>query len=258
MTVHFVVENHVARVTLDRQDRMNALDDATELELIDIWDKIELDRDIRVVVLTGAGDRAFCAGHDLKQTSTGTGLEYWALPRRGGYGGIALRDTLDVPVIARVNGFALGGGMVLTLGCDIVIASSNARFGLPEPRVGRLALAGGIPQLVRRVPYLHAMDLLLTGRQIDADHAARIGLVNEVVAPENLDSSVDRWVGEILACAPLAARAMKQMVRANERMSSKDAEMLRLPALVEMLQSTDAKEGPLAFREKRAPKWTGK
>ncbi len=259
MSVQFLVEDQVARVTIDRPDRLNAVDQATEQELMRIWEAIERDRDIiRAVVLTGSGTRAFCTGADMKGGSGASGLEYWATPRPGGFGGIALRDTLNVPVIARVNGHALGGGMEMMLGCDIVVASANATFGLPEPRVGRLALDGGIATLTRRIPHVHAMGLLLTGRRIGAEEALRFGLVNEVVAIEALDDAVARWVADILACAPLSVRAIKQMVRAGEQLSAKEAQMLRLPALVEALQSSDQEEGVRAFQEKRAPQWRGR
>lgn len=259
MTVSFTFENHVARVTIDRPDRMNAVDLATEAELVRIWETIEKDRGIRVVVLTGAGDRAFCTGADMKgQSSSLSGLEYWAAPRPGGFGGIALRDTLDVPVIARVNGHALGGGMEMVLGCDIVVASEKATFGLPEPRVGRLALDGGIAMLTRRIGHVDAMGMLLTGRRIGAEEARAFGLVNEVVAADALDAAVDRWIGEILACAPLSVRAIKAMVRAGERMSAREAQMLRVPQLVEALKSEDQNEGVRAFQEKRQPNWQGR
>ncbi len=258
MSVHFSIADHVARVTLDRPDRLNAVDSATEAELMRIWDAIEQNREIRVVVLTGAGERAFCTGADMKGGSGASGLEYWAAPRPGGFGGIALRDTLDVPVIARVNGHALGGGMEMMLGCDIVVASANATFGLPEPRVGRLALDGGIALLARRIPHVWAMGMLLTGRRIGAAEALRFGLVNEVVAMQDLDDAVARWVADILACAPLSVRAIKQMARAGEGLSAREAQMLRLPALVEALQSSDQDEGVRAFQEKRAPQWRGR
>ena len=257
MSVLFKVENHVARVTLNRPDRMNAVDQAAEAELIRIWETIEKDETIRVVVLTGAGERAFCTGADMKAGSGMSGLDYWAAPRPGGFGGIALRDTLDVPVIARVNGHALGGGMEMMLGCDIVVAAENATFGLPEPRVGRLALDGGIAILPRRIPHVWAMGMLLTGRRIGAAEALRFGLVNEVVPSADLDGAVERWVADILACAPLSVRAIKQMARAGERLSAKEAQRLRLPALVRALKSTDQEEGVRAFQEKRAPVWRG-
>lgn len=256
--VGFEVTDGVARVTINRPDRMNAIDKAAEDALMRIWDGIERDRSIRVVVLTGAGDRAFCAGADVKSGSGSSGLEYWAGPRPGGFGGIALRDTLDVPVIARVNGHALGGGFEMVLGCDIVVAAEHAGFGLPEPRIGRLALDGGIAILPRRIPHVWAMGLLLTGRRIPAAEALRMGLVNEVVPAAELDVAVDRWVQDILACAPLSLRAIKQMVRAGSRLTAQEAQALRVPALVEALRSEDQDEGVLAFQEKRAPVWRGR
>ena len=258
MNVRYELKDHVARVTIDRPERLNAVDLETERELIAIWERIEKDRHVRVVVLTGAGERAFSAGADMKDGSDLSGLEYWAAARPGGFGGIALRDTLDVPVIARVSGFALGGGFEMVLGCDIVVASEKASFGLPEPRVGRLALDGGIALLTRRIPHVQAMGLLLTGRRVGAEEALRLGFVNEVAAPEALDAAVERWVADILACAPLSIRAIKQMVRMGADMSPQQAQRLRSPALIEALQSEDQHEGVRAFQEKRAPVWKGK
>lgn len=255
MTVRLAIENRVARVTIDRPERLNAIDEATESELFRIWEQLEGDRDLRLIVLTGAGDRSFCAGHDLKQASNLDGLEYWARHRPGGYAGLSLRDTLDVPVLARVNGYALGGGMVMMLGCDIIVASSSTTFGLPEPRVGRLALDGGVPLLAERIPHAHAMGLLLSGRRISAAEALSFGLINEVVAPGDLDAAVDRWVADILACSPVCLRAIKQTVRAGEKLTAKEAQLLRLPALVDALQSPDQDEGVRAFVERRPPRW---
>jgi crotonobetainyl-CoA hydratase len=257
MTVSYALDNGVARITIERPERMNAVDQATERALIGIWEKIEADRSVRVVVLTGAGDRAFCTGADMKSGGGMTGLEYWAAPRPGGFGGIALRDTLNVPVIARVNGHALGGGFEMVLGCDLVIAAQSATFGLPEPRVGRLALDGGIAILSHRLPHVRAMSMLLTGRRIGAEEAQSYGLVNEVVAPDQLDAAVDRWVGEVLACAPLSVRAIKQMVTAGRALTVQQAQALRVPALIEALQSEDQHEGVRSFQEKRAPVWKG-
>jgi enoyl-CoA hydratase/carnithine racemase len=148
--------------------------------------------------------------------------------------------------------------MEMVLGCDIVVASANASFGLPEPRVGRLALDGGIALLTRRIPHVSAMAMLLTGRRVDATEALRLGLVNEVVPLAELDAAVARWVADILACAPLSVRAIKQMVRAGEKLSAREAQMLRLPALVEALRSSDQDEGVRAFQEKRKPVWQGR
>ena len=253
MTIRFVVADHVARVTIDRPDRMNAIDEASEAELCRIWAAIEADEQVRCVVLTGVGERAFCTGADMKQSGNKTGLEYWAAARPGGFGGLSLRETLDVPVIARVNGHALGGGMEMVLGCDIVVAAENATFGLPEPRVGRLALDGGIALLPRRLPHVLAMGMLLTGRRTPAAEAWRMGLVNEVVPRAELDTTVARWVQDILACAPLSLKAIKQVVRSTGTMSPAQAQAARLPALVAALNSEDGNEGVRAFQEKRKP-----
>ena len=255
--VLFEVTAQIARVTLNRPATMNAVDLETEQELQRIWTAIEADRGIRAVVLTGAGDRAFCAGADMKNSGTKTGLEYWAAPRPGGFGGIALRETLDVPVIARVNGVALGGGFEMVLGCDIVVACDEASFGLPEPRVGRLPLDGGMTLLQRQIAFRPAMGILLTGRRVAAKEALALGIINEVVARGDLDAAVERWLGDIVACAPLSVRAIKQTVRRGAHLTAREAQAYRLPALIEALESEDSQEGVRAFREKRAPVWKG-
>ena len=252
------IADYVARVTIDRPASMNAVDPATEQALERIWSDLERDPDVRVIVLTGAGERAFCAGADMKSASAKTGLEYWASARPGGFGGIALRDTLDIPVIARVNGAALGGGFEMVLGCDIVVASDHATFGLPEPRVGRLPLDGGMTLLTRQIAFRPAMGILLTGRRVPAQEALALGLVNEVVAASDLDAAVERWTREILACAPLSVRAIKAVARRTAHLSAREAQAQRLPALVAALESEDSEEGVAAFREKRAPRWRGR
>ena len=257
MTVRLERNGHLATVTLDRPDRLNAVDRETEARLQAIWSEIEADPDIRCVVLTGAGDRAFCAGADLKSGSGSSGLDYWASPRPGGFGGISLRETLEVPVIARVNGYALGGGLEMVLGCDIVVAADTAQFGLPEGRVGRLPLDGGMVLLGRKVPENLAMGMMLTGRRVSAAEMAQWGLVNEVVPAAELDVAVERWVGDVLANAPLSNRAIKQVARRTAQLSPVDAQALKLPALIAALGSEDSQEGVRAFNEKRAPVWRG-
>ena len=256
MSVELKIEGHVATVTLARPDALNAVNLETEAELQRIWTALENNRDIRVIVLTGSGERAFCVGADMKNPST-TGLEYWAAPRTGGFGGIALRETLNIPVIARVNGFALGGGFEMVLGCDIVVACEEASFGLPEALVGRLPLDGGMTLLQRQIPFRKAMGMMLTGKRIKAAEALALGLINEVVPRAELDAAVARWVNDILACAPLSVQAIKQVVRNTSTLSAMQAQALRLPALVAALNSSDSQEGVKAFQEKRKPQWTG-
>jgi enoyl-CoA hydratase/carnithine racemase len=258
--VLYEVTEHVARVTINRPHVLNAIDQTTERILQDIWNQIEHDRDVWVVVLTGAGDRAFSVGADMtpQQEFDLSGLEYWATDRPGGFGGIALRRTLDVPIIAAVNGYALGGGMEMVLGCDVVVAAQEAQFGLTEPRVGRIPLDGGVFQLVRQLPLKHAMALLLTGRRISAHEALEFALVNEVVPRASLGDAVQRWVDDVLACAPLSLRAIKQMVNGSQFLPPHEASRLRFPALMEALQAEDAHEGVRAFQEKRSPCWQGR
>lgn len=249
----------VATVMINRPNLLNAVDRVTHDRLNEIWTSIENNDQVRLVVITGGGRKAFCVGADMSADAVDkTGLEYWAELDPNGFGGLSLRQTLDVPVIAKVNGYALGGGMEIVLGADIVVASDRAQFGLSEPRVGRLALDGGITQIVRRIPYTQAMSLLVTGRKAKAEELHRMGLVNEVVAEEELDAAVERWVEQILACAPTSVRAVKQMVTRTSHLSAHEARAMRLPALMTALDSEDAIEGVAAFQQKRKPVWSGK
>jgi crotonobetainyl-CoA hydratase len=257
--VRWEIEDHVARVTIDRPAVLNAVDARAHAQLCDIWARIETDRDVRAVVITGAGDRAFSVGADMSAAAVDkTGLEYWADLDPNGFGGLSLRSTLDVPVVARVNGYALGGGMEMVLGCDIVVAAEEAQFGLTEPRVGRMPLDGGITALARRVPHTQAMGMLLTGRRATATEMQQMGLVNEVVPGRDLDEAVERWLSEILACAPTSLRAIKQMVQRTAHLTAKEARAQRLPALMAALDSEDSAEGVRAFQEKRPPVWPGR
>ena len=255
MSVDFEVANGVARVTLNRPERMNAVDSSAAAALDEIWDAIDDNPTIRCAVLTGTG-RAFCAGADMKENGPG-GLVYWAGTGDHGFGGIALGGRPSVPVIARVNGLALGGGFEMVLGCDLVVAAESASFGLPEPRVGRLPLDGMVT-LSRRIPRSLAMGILLTGRRIGAAQALDHGLVNQVVPLEELDAAVDSWVRDIVACAPLSLKAIKRSTHDTAHLTPSEARNLRLPSLAAALQSRDANEGVLAFREKRAPVWSGR
>lgn len=257
MSVDLEIDGHVATITLNRPGVLNAIDIATEARLQAIWTELEQSKTVRVIVLTGVGERAFCAGADMKNPSM-TGLEYWSASRIGGFGGLALRETLNIPVIARVNGFALGGGFEMVLGCDIVVACEEASFGLPEALVGRLPLDGGMTLLQRQIPFRRAMGMMLTGQRVKAAQALDWGLVNEVVPRAELDAAVKRWVDGILACAPLSVQAIKQVVRLTGQMSPAQAQATRLPALVAAISSADGQEGVKAFQQKRKPVWQGR
>src|SRR5262249_47666981 len=169
------------------------------------WDDFAADPDAWVAILTGSGEKAFSAGNDLKWTAT------HGMPRipRSGFGGITARFDLWKPVIAAVNGFALGGGLEMALACDIIVAAEHATRGLPEPRVGLMAAAGGVHRLPRSIPHKIAMGLMLTARRITAAEAARLGLVNEVVPGKDLMAAAERWAFEIRECSPLAVQATK-------------------------------------------------
>ncbi len=243
MSIDLRVEDHVAWVVINRPERLNAIDEQHQRELLRVWKNLEVDRSVRVVVLTGAGDRAFCAGDDMRSTEGKTDLAYWLDARPDGFGHLVLRDTLDVPILARVNGYALGGGLELVVGCDLAVASEQAQLGFVEPRLGRLPLDGGIVSLARHLPYKWAMEVLLTGRRFTAHEARDLGLVNEVVPHDQLDAAVERWLDELLACAPLSLRAIKHIVRRTAHMTARDARMANLSPLIRVLESEDGQEG---------------
>ncbi|MEO1841501.1 MAG: enoyl-CoA hydratase-related protein [Pseudomonadota bacterium] len=257
MTVHYEIVEHVAQVTIDRPELLNAVDQATEDEMQRIWREIEGRSDIWCVVLTGAGERCFSSGADVQEAVKigRSGFEYWSMEREGGFGGIATRLTLNVPVIARVNGGAYGGGFEMVMGADIVVAADHAKFGLTEPRLGFLPLDGGMVMLPRLIPAKHAMGMLMTGRRVTADELAGFGLINEVVPMAELDDAVTRWVDQIKLCSPRSIRAIKQVVRNTSHLAPYVAMGQRLPALMDSLNGPDSDEGSRAFVEKRTPNW---
>src|SRR5215212_3449477 len=209
--VNYEKRGRIAYITIDRPEVMNALHLEAHLELTEIWEDFRDDPELWVAILSGAGERAFSAGNDLKataeRTAAGTDVQGRARPP---FGRITRDFDCPKPMIAAVNGVAVGGGLELALACDLVIAADHARFGLPEPRVGLFAGAGGIHRIARQVPFKHAMGLLLTGRIIQADEAYRIGLVNEVVPVAELMPAAERWAAEILECSPLSLRLTKE------------------------------------------------
>ncbi|MFJ4095574.1 enoyl-CoA-hydratase DpgD [Kitasatospora sp. NPDC089913] len=261
--VDYVKDGRVARITLNRPERLNALDLRTHEELALVWDDFEQDDDLWVAVLTGAGDRAFSAGQDLKELAErvrGGTAEPSTFGSRGKPGWPRLTERFDLakPVVARVNGYAFGGGFELALACDIVVAAEHATFALPEARLGLMAGAGGVFRLTAQAPYRAALGHLLTGRPMTAARAYELGLVNEVVPAEDLDSCVDGWVEDVLRCAPLSVRAIKEAAAAARTMPLQEAFRTRFVWEERRMHSADAQEGPLAFVEKRPPRWTGR
>ncbi|MFI7283316.1 enoyl-CoA-hydratase DpgD [Micromonospora chersina] len=260
--VRYEKADHVARVTLDRPEVLNAMDLRMHAELAEVWDDVEADDDVRVVVLTGAGDRAFSVGQDLRERARldADGVPPSSFGSRGQPGWPRLTERFDLskPVLARVDGYALGGGFELALACDLVVASDRAVFALPEPRLGLVPGAGGAFRLSRQVPLKAAMGYLLTGRRMDAGTAYSLGLVNEVVPAAELDRCVAGWVADLLACAPLALRAIKQAVLGSLDRPLPEAFAGRYGWEERRRASRDAVEGPRAFAEKRAPVWLGR
>nr|ADU56171.1 hypothetical protein CA915-50 [uncultured organism CA915] len=231
-------------------------------ELAEIWDDVEADDGIRVAVLTGAGDRAFSVGQDLKERAgrdaAGTPPSSFGSRGQPGWPRLTERFGFSKPVVARVDGYALGGGFELALACDVIIASDRAVFGLPEVRLGLVPGAGGVFRLMRQLPQKVAMGHLLTGRTLDAATACRYGLVNEVVTVAALEDRVDTWVADLIAAAPLSVRAIKEAALSSVDMPLPDAFTATYRWEEERRGSTDAIEGPRAFAQKRSPRWTGR
>jgi crotonobetainyl-CoA hydratase/dehydration protein DpgD len=259
--VRYEKQGRVARVTLNRPEVRNAMNLAMHAELAEVWDDFGRDGDLWVAVLTGAGDRAFSAGQDLKElvarTDAGTAAPS-SFGSRGKPGWPRLTDRFDLlkPVIARVNGYAYGGGFELALACDLVVAADTASFALTEARLGLIPGAGGVFRLTRQLPTKVAMGHLLSGRPLRARRAYELGLINDVVPADDLDECVDGWVADILACAPLSVRSIKEVAAHSAHLPLPEAFTRSYPAETLRMHSRDAEEGPRAFVEKRAPRWT--
>ncbi len=259
---NFAVRDHVAYITLNRPEAMNSLNPELRWMLSTHFDEVERNDEIWLAVVTGAGERAFSAGADLKHRAR----ERTATPEQRAEWQRMLDSTTPLnqrwafpkPVIARVNGFALGGGLELALACDIIVAADHAELGLPEPRRGLIAGGVGVHRLPRQIGLKPAMGYLLTGRHMSAARAYELGLVNQVVPRSELDDAVNEWVRDILRCAPLAVRATKQAAMRGLDMPLPQAFYTEYEAETARQQSADALEGPRAFAEKREPNWQGK
>ena len=261
MPVETELRDHTLLVTLNRPEKMNALNQELMEGLQEAWERVRDDDDVWVAVLTGAGDRAFCSGRDLFAGTQGS----WEYHRDRLAKGDAVEprvlrytpDGIAKPVIAAINGYALAGGFALALACDLRIASETARVG--SMAVKRNLLGGGqIVRLTRYVPFAKALEILLLGDHIPAADAERIGLVNAVVPPDQLIDTALDWAARISRNGPLAIRATKNVAYEALELSWKDATRLEGEQYNAMLETEDVREGHLAFKERREPVWKGR
>ena len=243
-------------VTLTRPEVMNALHPPAHFELHQVFDDFAADPRQWAAIVTGAGDRAFSAGNDLKYTASGGKMG--APP--SGFAGLTTRFDLAKPLIAAVNGIAMGGGFEIALACDLIVAADTAVFALPEPRVGLAALAGGLHRLPRAIGTKRAMGMILTGRRVSAKEGEALGFVYQVVPPGELMAATKKLAREICELSPMSIRASKEAVyKGLDEVSLADAlaSQSRYPAVAAMFRSADLVEGPRAFAEKRPPQWKG-
>ena len=255
---HIIVERaeRVTTITLNRPERLNAINPDMHDELEAAFNAFAADPDQFVCVVTGAG-RGFCAGSDLKAASEG---DYRAYPAHG-YAGLIERFDCPKPIVAAVNGLALGGGFEVALACDVIIAAESARFGLPEPLVGAMALGGGVHRLARQIGIKQAMGMMLSARQVDAAEGLRMGFVTEVVPDAELGAATQRFCEAVLKCSPMSIRATKEAAYRGldePSLAAAIANQAGYPAFGALRASEDAREGPLAFAQKRAPVWQGR
>ena len=249
-------ESRVLVVTINRPERMNALHPPANAELDEVFNGFSADPDLWVAIITGAGTRAFSAGNDLRWQAEGNAI---TVPPSG-FGGLTSRWDLDKPVIAAVNGVAMGGGFEVALASDIIIAADTASFALPEPKVGLAALAGGLHRLPRAIGLSRAMAMILTARTVSAAEGKELGFVAEVVPAADLMARARALAAAMCELSPLSLRASKQAV-----LEGMNAPSLReayegqskYPAVGTLFRSEDLREGPLAFAQKRKPEWKG-
>jgi dehydration protein DpgD len=252
----------VATIIMQRPEALNAMNTRMHEELSRVWEDFETDPDVWVGIITGAGKRAFSVGQDLKElaereASGAAGTSSFGSAGKPGAPRLTDRFDITKPLVAKVHGYALGGGFELALSCDLIVASDDTQFGLPEVQLGLIAGAGGVFRLARQLPSRVAAGYLLTGRRMTAFDALRYGLVNEVVAPEELDAATAIWVDDLLRGAPLAVRATKQAMWRSLDLPLHAAFDEVYPCEELRKRSGDAREGPRAFAEGRQPSWTG-
>lgn len=253
MAVEFVTEGSVAIVTLNRPERLNAIDLAVTQAMADIAERIERDDTIRAAILTAVGDRAFSAGADLKSVQ----VDGPPIHAEYGFGGFVAFPRTK-PWVAAVNGLAMGGGLELALACDMIVAVENARFGFPEVTIGAIAGAGGMFRFPRAAGYYQAMELMLTGEQFDVERAMRIGLVNRGVPAAEL-LPVARALAEKMARnAPVSVASTRRVIAQTWGLGDEQAWKLSQQAADVVLASEDRIEGARAFVEKRPPVWRGR
>ncbi|MET0985076.1 MAG: enoyl-CoA hydratase-related protein [Steroidobacteraceae bacterium] len=254
-------EGPLTIVTINRAEAMNALHPSANAELAEIFDDFAADPDQWVAILTGAGDRAFSAGNDLKFTAIAMARGEAVEAPVAGFGGITARFDLVKPVIAAVNGVAMGGGFEIALACDLIIASETAIFALPEPKVGLAALAGGLHRLPREIGLKRAMGMILTARRVTAAEGRELGFVHDVTSPQALMTTARALAQQIIECSPMSIRASKDIIQRGLNEPTLEAayrNQMHYPAAKALFRSADVREGPLAFAQKRAPKWQGK
>ncbi len=253
--IDYEKKGRVAYVTITRPERLNALHPPANKELYEAFIDFKQDDDVWIAIVTGTGDKAFSAGNDLRYTAENWG-EREKFTIRAPFGGITSGYECYKPIIAAVNGYALGGGLELAMACDIIVMADHAEIGLPEPRVGLIAGAGGVHRLPRHIPLKRAMGMMLTAKRITAQEAYELGLANEVVPLAQLMETAERWAAEILEAAPLSVSASKQMAYEGLGLPLQNAFDRKYSEEGNFLISDDRREGPLAFSEKRPPNWT--
>lgn len=248
-------KGHVLEITLNRPEVYNALHPPANNELASVFDHFSNNEDLWVAILTGAGTKAFCSGNDLKYQASGQEM---SIPDTG-LAGLTSRFDLEKPIIAAVNGLALGGGMEIAMACDIVIAADSARFGLPEAKVGMFPGGGGVQMLRQQIGRRAANEILYTAKQIDAATAASMGIINEVVSQELLMDRAREFAAQICECSPSAIRTTKRLMNELDAQSGyADSMQLTMPAMLELIQTEDFQEGMQSFMERRKPKWKNK